>query len=302
MLNKISRAVTICSCFFLLSCTEDRSHELEKNLSKSLLNLEVIKATVYKNPTYKNRYYSIVYKSDGLKIKGIVAFPKHFDSKKKYPIIIFNRGGNRGFGYVDKLNHYFHSLTKDKYIVFSSQLRGSPGSDGEDEYGGKDINDTLNLIKIAKSYAFVDLNNIFMHGGSRGGMTSYLVMKSGVRLNAVAVSCGISDLFMSAKLRPRLESLVFEKLILNYKTKKQEELYKRSAVKWPEKVNSPLLLLHGDADWRVNVKQSQSLYDLLKARSHPVKLRVFKGGNHSLTGFEKEESEEMHSWFAKYMK
>lgn len=302
MLKKISKAVTLCSCFFLLSCLEDKSNELKSNLSESLLTSEISNAIVYKNPTYKNRYYSILYKSDDLKVKGIVAFPKHFDPSKTYPVIIYNRGGHEDFGYIDKLNHYFHRLTKDKYIVFASQLRGSPGSEGRDEFGGEDVSDVLNLIAIAKSYSFVDKKNIFMYGASRGGMMNYLVMKSGLSFSAVAVHAGISDAFLSVKNRPRLEERVHKRLIPNYTGNKEKELSKRSVIKWIEKINSPLLLIHGDADWRVNIKHSQMLHKALLDKGHPVSFKIFKGANHSLKGYEKQEMEVLHSWFSKYLK
>ena len=71
--------------------------------------------------------YKIQYKSDGLDVVGFVLIPQSVGSK--FPILIFNRGGNREFGKISKLSalKYLHYLSSEGYVVLASQYRGSDG-------------------------------------------------------------------------------------------------------------------------------------------------------------------------------
>ena len=100
--------------------------------------------------------YKIQYKSDGLDIVGFVLIPQSVGSK--FPVLIFNRGGH---GDVDIISEqhalkYLFYLSSHNYVVLASQYRGSDGSQGQDEFGGKDVNDILNLFPLAKSLPFAD--------------------------------------------------------------------------------------------------------------------------------------------------
>ena len=90
--------------------------------------------------------YKIKYKSDGLDVVGFVLIPQIVGPK--FSVIIFNRGGNREFEKISETNalKYLHYLSSEGYVVLASQYRGSDGGQGEDEFGGKDVNDVLNLI------------------------------------------------------------------------------------------------------------------------------------------------------------
>ena len=78
--------------------------------------------------------------------------------------------------------------------MLASQYRGNDGGEGRDEFGGEDIHDVLNLIKMAKSLPFIDSSKIVMIGFSRGGMMTYLAIKHGAQIKAAAVAGGITDL------------------------------------------------------------------------------------------------------------
>jgi len=49
-----------------------------------------------------------------------------------------------------------------------------------EEFGGAEIHDVLNLIPLAKSLGYVDMDNVFILGVSRGGMETYLALKNGI--------------------------------------------------------------------------------------------------------------------------
>ena len=63
---------------------------------------------------------------------------------------------------------YLEYLASRGYVVAASQYRGNLYSEGRDEYGGQDVDDILNLIAKVKKLSYVDRENIFMIGFSRG--------------------------------------------------------------------------------------------------------------------------------------
>jgi dipeptidyl aminopeptidase/acylaminoacyl peptidase len=70
----------------------------------------------------------ITYLSNGLKVKGYVAYPG--DTSKKYPCIIWNRGGIGDRGVIDSFTArgLFGQLASWGYVVFASQYRGNDGA------------------------------------------------------------------------------------------------------------------------------------------------------------------------------
>ena len=93
---------------------------------------------------------NMTYISDGLKVNGYIAYPG--DRGKKYPCIIWCRGGYGNSGAIDEFNAkgIFGQIAAWGYVVFASQYRGNAGGEGKDEFGGNDINDVLNLIPLAE--------------------------------------------------------------------------------------------------------------------------------------------------------
>jgi len=90
----------------------------------------------------------IIYNSDGLKVSGYIAYPK--EQSKKFPSIVWCRGGLGELGVIDEFNAQgiFGTIASWGYVVFATQYRGNDGSEGFDEFGGNDLNDVLNLIPL----------------------------------------------------------------------------------------------------------------------------------------------------------
>ena len=131
----------------------------------------------------------ITYVSDGLKVSGYIAFPK--DDSKKYPCIIWCRGGIGNAGAIDKFTArgIYGQLASWGYCVFASQYRGNDGGEGHDDFGGDDLNDVLNLIPLAQEIPQANNDVWGIEGWSRGGMMTYLTLtKTNLFKAAIAVS------------------------------------------------------------------------------------------------------------------
>ena len=91
--------------------------------------------------------YRIKYVSDGLGIVGFLLKPR--GEASKFPVMIYNRGGNREFGKItENTLTYLSYLSSNNYVVLASQYRGNDGGQGREEFGGKDVDDVLNLALI----------------------------------------------------------------------------------------------------------------------------------------------------------
>ena len=245
--------------------------------------------------------YGITYWSDGLKVKGLMVKPK---KSGHYPCIIYNRGGNRDFGSLVVATGALTlgNIAKEGYVVIASQYRGNGGSEGQEEFGGKDVNDILILTEVLEEIEDADTEKIGMYGWSRGGMMTYIAMTQTDKIKAVVVGGAPADLTVMD--RPEMESKVYAELIPNYQKNKDEALKQRSALYWVDKFprNVPILLLHGNSDWRVKATQSLKLALEFEKYRIPYRLKIFEGGDHGINEFKEEVNTEIISWFDKYLK
>ncbi len=243
----------------------------------------------------------ITYMSDGLKVKGLLMQPK---KAGKYPCIIYNRGGNRDFGQLSLSFAMFRlgGLVKEGYVVIASQYRGNDGGEGQEEFGGKDVNDVLALFDALEEVEKADTDNIGMYGWSRGGMMTYLTLPRTDKIKAAVVGGAPAD--KTVIDRPSMEQHVYAELIPNYWENKEEELKKRSAVFWADKFpkNVPILMLHGNADWRVKPENSLKLAMEFEKHRIPYRLVMYEGGDHGIKEHREEVEEEILAWFDKYLK
>ncbi len=243
----------------------------------------------------------IKYISDGLKVVGFVWKPKG-GGDKKFPLVIANRGGNREYGKLTEQS-FFYPLVTQGFVVIASQYRGVDGGEGTEEFGGADVNDVLNLIPLARSLEYVDMNNVFLLGASRGAMQSFLAIKKGMSVNAVAVFGGAHDLTAAAKERPELVERVWSKLIPNFREKGEKALRERSAVYFADEINVPVLIIHGGADWRSNAgSQALGLANKLQALGKTYELIIYAGDDHPTTYNRLDRERRTVEWFRRHMR
>ncbi len=275
----------------ILKLSEESKRKL-KEFSKDTLELAI------NNEKYVN-VYRIIYLSRGLKIAGFVVEPKNKEGK--LPCIIWNRGGSRGFGAIKIGNCYTNiaNLARQGYIIFASQYSGGPGSEGIDDWGGRNIEDVLVLRKIIKQWPNADYNSIGMMGWSRGGMMTYRALSLVKWIKAAVIIAGPTDEVSAPKFRKGWR----EHQISLYGKSRKEQI-KRSAFYWPEKIykKTPILITHGSSDWRVNVQDSIRMAGKLQEYKVPIRLVIFEGADHGLTEFRKEADEQIFNWLGRFLK
>lgn len=252
----------------------------------------------------KTTVEKITYLSDGLKVKGYIAYPN--DNSKTYPCIIWCRGGYGNAGAIDKFTArgMFGLLASWGYCVFASQYRGNDGSEGHDDFGGDDVNDILNLIPLADEIPQANKNVWGIEGWSRGGMMTYLTLTRTNIFKAAIVLGGIANLRCNAEESKFMRRL-YEHSLGNFTN---EEFKKRceeiSIINFPEKLSrqTPLLIIHGNADERVLPHDSIDLSYKLLELNFPFRLVMLEGGDHFLKSHRQEVDEMRRKWFDRFLK
>lgn len=242
----------------------------------------------------------ITYLSDGLKVKGYIAYPK--EGAGKFPCIIWNRGGMKENGAIDSFTArgVFGQLASWGYAVFASQYRGNAGGEGKEHFGGDDVNDILNLIPLSQEIPQADFTKWGIEGWSRGGMMTYLVLARNRNFKCAILSGAISNLKQNSEENPEMKGK-YKRIISEEDF--EQELEKRSAVNFVERLPSiPYLLLHGGSDTTVSPIQTIEMSKRFSALKIPFRLVIFEGGDHFLKSYRKEVDEVRKSWFNKYLK
>jgi dipeptidyl aminopeptidase/acylaminoacyl peptidase len=222
-------------------------------------------------------------------------------SRTPLPTVLYARGGNRdrpgAIGPLTLLD--FVALAEGGYVVLATQYRGGPGSEGHDEFGGGDLQDLLNLAALARGSDAADAGRLFLWGVSRGGMMAALALRAGLPVRAVALRAPMVDLAETASSRPDVRA-VFEELMPDWPADPVGALARRSALRWPDELSAPILLLHGRQDQRVPLSQSERLADALHGLGREVQLVVYERDSHLLLLHRKAYLDAIKSWFGEH--
>jgi len=243
----------------------------------------------------------IIYLSDGLKIKGYLAYPKD-NENKKFPCIIWNRGGYENKGAIDKFSArgMYGLIASWGYVVFASQYRGNAGSEGKEELGGSDVNDILNLIPLADEIPFADKDKWGMEGWSRGGMMTYLTLMRNSNFKCAVLVGAISNL-KDYVLTSDNRNSIYKKIIGEDNFEKKLE--KRTIINFVEKLpRIPYLLMHGKSDETIPVEQTIEIAKKFDELNFNYEIKLFEEGDHYLKKHRKEVDELRRRWFDKYLK
>jgi dipeptidyl aminopeptidase/acylaminoacyl peptidase len=246
----------------------------------------------------------IEYLSDNLKVVGYVAYPKN--SSGKIPCIIWCRGGINDAGKLDDFNAkgILGQIASWGYFVLSTQYRGNDGGEGQDEFGGNDLNDVLNLIPLANEFEFADTSKWGIEGWSRGGMMVYLILSNTEIFKTAIVSGGIADLNCGVSENKYIQRLF---RITNGKDVPADfglECSKRSAINFADRIskNCNILIMHGISDDRVPVADSIRMTEKLILNKTNVRLVLFEQGDHFLKKHREEVNTLRKNWLNKYLK
>ncbi|MEA3446415.1 MAG: prolyl oligopeptidase family serine peptidase [Bacteroidota bacterium] len=244
----------------------------------------------------------IKYKSDGYSIDAYLIRPT---KEGKYPCLVYNRDGWENTGALTDIfvAENLHKIARWGYVVVASQYRGTAGSDGDDEFGGEDVNDVVNLIELLGKIPEADTTRIGMYGRNRGGMMTFLALSQTKRIDAAIVSSPISNIFVYIAENVEMYD-VLERLIPDYPANRVKPLKKRSLVFWGHKPckKTPILILQGSCDKYIHPIQSMNCFEELFKELHPARLVILEGADNELLPLRNEADEMIKSWLNKYVR
>lgn len=248
---------------------------------------------------------------NGVQIEGRIYYPPNFDKDKKYPLIVYYYAGTspteRSFGGRYPMNIF----AAQGYVVYNLQPSGATGY-GQDfsaahvnNWGITVADEIIDGTKrFLDDHPFINAEKVGCIGASYGGFMTML-LQTRTDIFAAAIShAGISSIasYWGEGYWGYLYSSVASANSFPWNNKK---LYiEQSALFNADKINTPFLLLHGDADTNVPPGESIQLYTALKLLGKPVELIEIKGQNHHIVNYKKriEWQNTIFAWFDKWLK
>jgi dipeptidyl aminopeptidase/acylaminoacyl peptidase len=226
---------------------------------------------------------------DGAEVQGWVLYPPDFDSGKRYPLAIHIHGGPHvmwGPGFRS-MWHELQTTAARGYITFFCNPRGSEGY-GElwrdairKRWGEADSPDILAGIDLLIERGHVDPARIAVTGGSYGGyMTTWLISHHD-RFACAVSARGVYNLITEHSTSDAHELIEIE--FEGYPWELHEELWYHSPLAHAHKINTPLLILHSERDYRVPISEAEQLFAFLRRQKKVVELVRYPREGHELT-------------------
>jgi dipeptidyl aminopeptidase/acylaminoacyl peptidase len=257
----------------------------------------------------------ITYKAgDGLEIEGILINPANVSTGQKSPLITVVHGGPEAHYNNSWLTAYSmpgQMAAGMGYAVFYPNYRGSTGrgiefaQSSQGDPAGKEFDDVIDGIDYLIDRGIVDKTKVGVTGGSYGGYaTAWMATRHTERFAAGVMFVGISD-----NISKWGTSDIPEEMFLVHSRKRVWDDYQffleRSPIYYAGQAKTPLLIMAGKEDTRVDPGQSYELYRHIKTRTKtPVRLVLYPGeghGNRNATA-RFDYNLRMMRWFDTYLK
>ena len=247
---------------------------------------------------------------DGWVVEGWLLRPDNFDAGRTYPLILEVHGGPHGqYGWA--FFHELQILAGMGYMVLYVNPRGSDGY-GEffrrqvvRDWGGKDYVDLMSALDQAiESTSTVDVSRMGIGGGSYGGYMTNWVIGQTNRFSAAVAMRSISNLVSEYAQH---DIVLWGALELGSPPwPDQDELWKRSPIRYVQNIQTPLLLTCGEMDLRTAISQSEELFGAMRFLGKTVEMVRFPEESHDLSRNGRpdrrvERLERVAGWYERFL-
>jgi dipeptidyl aminopeptidase/acylaminoacyl peptidase len=203
---------------------------------------------------------------DGWKIQGWLIKPVDFDPGKKYPMVLWIHGGPWSM-YSVAFNWAFQNFAANGYAVLYTNPRGSTGY-GQDfvngiqfAYPGKDYDDLMAGVDAAIAKGFIDESNLFVCGGSGGGvLTAWIVGHT----NRFAAAVSMRPVTNWHSFVGTTDGPNWYRQFRKFPWEDPMEYAVRSPLHYVANVTTPTMIMTGEEDLRTPMGQSEEYYRALK--------------------------------------
>jgi dipeptidyl aminopeptidase/acylaminoacyl peptidase len=227
--------------------------------------------------------------ADGMPMDGILIYPVGYEAGRRFPLVAAIHGGPSGVWTQSFAGNWANAgqvLASQGFAVFYPNPRGSSAY-GEQflranikDWGTGDYRDIQSGIDSLIARGIADSTRLAQSGWSYGGYMTAWTLTQTNRFKALVVGAGLTDMFSmhSTNDLPTTVEHYFGAEPWNDTT----EYRKRSAMTFIKNARTPTLILHGQADQRVPIGQSQELYVGLRKNGVPVQLVFYPREPHGL--------------------
>ncbi len=270
------------------------------NLNENLFELKNLGEV--KEITYKSSF-------DNLEIQGWVVTPPDFDPNKKYPLILEIHGGpfsNYGFRFSTEVQLY----ASKGYVVLYVNPRGSTSygkkfaNEIHHNYPNHDYDDLISGVNYILDEGFIDEKNLFVTGGSGGGvLSSWIVGKTDIFRAAVVAKPVIN--WYSFVLYADNTSIYYKYWFKDFPWNDQENYMKRSPISYVGNVKTPTMLITGEKDYRTPISESEQFYTALKLNKVETMLVRIPNTSHNIASKPSNLIAKVNSilyWFNRFKK
>lgn len=219
-----------------------------------------------------------------------VIFPPNFDPNKKYPTLLYCQGGPQSA--VSQFWSYRWNLqimAANDYIIVAPNRRGLPGFGQEwldqisGDYGGQNMKDYLSAIDALSQEPYVNENKLGCVGASYGGFSVFwLAGHHEKRFKAFIAHDGMFNL--DQQYLETEEMWFVNRDLGGAYWEKDNAVAQRSYANSPhlfvDKWDTPILVIHGEKDYRILASQGMAAYNAAILRGIPAELLIFPDENH----------------------
>lgn len=228
--------------------------------------------------------------SDGKQMLTWVVYPPNFEADKKYPTLLYCQGGPQSA--VSQFWSYrwnLQMMAANGYIIVAPNRRGLPGFGQEwneqisGDYGGQNMRDYLSAIDALAKEPYVDQDNLGCTGASYGGFSAYwLAGNHDNRFKAFLAHAGIFNLEAQYL---ETEEVFFANWDMggpfwDKTNATAQKTYATSPHKFAHKWNTPIMITHGELDYRILASQGMMAFNAAKLQGIPARMLIFPDENH----------------------
>ena len=225
--------------------------------------------------------------ADGAQIQSMIVKPPAFDASKKYPAVVLVHGGPQG-GWTDGWSYRWNAelFASPGYVVMMTNFHGSTGYGQKfvesitGNWGGAPYEDIMAATDYLESLPYVDKTRVGAAGASFGGYMINWIAGHTNRFKALVSHDGVYD---NRSMWGETEELWFDEWefkgpIWNKEAAALRE--KWSPSNFVQNIQTPMLVVEGEQDFRIPTGQALQLFTALQRRSIPSKLLYFPNECH----------------------
>ncbi len=221
----------------------------------------------------------------GSEIESRLFFPPDFDPTEQYPLILDIHGGPHGvFG--DAFDNIQQVLATAGYVVLAVNPRGT-STYGVDfmmavhrDWGGEDYLDIMAAVDEVSARGYIDTSRLGITGYSYGGFMSSWIIGHDTRFGAAVIGApciNLSSMYGTSDIGVSFGEVQWG----GRRVDALDAFLEHSPLTYAQNVETPVLLMHGEADVRCPIEQSEQYFVALKRLDKEVEFVRFPDSAHS---------------------